>query len=64
MNMKIRITQIRSGVGRIQNQKRVLIALGIHRMHQTVTHEDSLTIMGMVDKVKHLVRVEKQDRGK
>ncbi|MBD3232392.1 MAG: 50S ribosomal protein L30 [candidate division Zixibacteria bacterium] len=59
--MKIKITQIKSAIGRKQNQKKVLTALGIHKMHQTVVHEDSPTIMGMVDKVKHLVTVEKQD---
>ncbi len=57
--MKVKITQVRSAIGRIENQKRVLKALGIRRMHHTVVHEDSHTIMGMINKVKHLVKVEK-----
>ncbi|MBD3168259.1 MAG: 50S ribosomal protein L30 [candidate division Zixibacteria bacterium] len=56
--MKVRITQIRSAIGRQENQKRVLRALGIRKMHQTVVHEDSPTIMGMVNKIKHLLKVE------
>ncbi|MCP4632884.1 MAG: 50S ribosomal protein L30 [candidate division Zixibacteria bacterium] len=57
--MKIKITQIKSAIGRLENQKRVLKALGIRKMHQTVIHEDSPTIMGMVDKVRHLIKIEK-----
>ncbi len=57
--MKIKITQIRSTIGRIENQGRVLKALGIHRMHQSVVHEDSPVIMGMVNKVRHLIKLEK-----
>jgi len=59
--MKIKITQIKSSIGRKLNQKKVLTALGIRRMHYTVIHEDSPVIMGMVNKVKHLVNVEKLD---
>ena len=41
-----------------ERQKRNLDALGLHKMNQTVEHEDSAIIMGMLEKVKHLVRVE------
>ena len=57
--MKIKITQVKSAIGRLENQKKVLRALGIRKMHQTVIHEDSPTIMGMVGKVNYLIKVEK-----
>ncbi|MBN1113423.1 MAG: 50S ribosomal protein L30 [Bacteroidales bacterium] len=57
---KIKITQIRSKIRRPEDQKLTLEALGLRRLNQTVEHEDSRVILGMVEKVKHLVRVEKQ----
>jgi large subunit ribosomal protein L30 len=55
---KIRITQTKSKIGQPENQKRILAALGIKKMHQTVEHEDTPQIMGMVEKLRHLVKVE------
>ena len=55
---KIKITQIRSGIGRPLRQKRTLQALGIKKMHHTVEHEATPQIMGMVEKVRHLVSIE------
>ena len=55
---KLKITQVRSRIGATERQKRNLVALGLHKMNQTVEHEDSAIIMGMLEKVKHLVRVE------
>jgi large subunit ribosomal protein L30 len=55
---KIRVTQIKSKIGMPERQKRILAALGIKKMHQTVEHEANPQIMGMVTKVKHLVTVE------
>ncbi len=55
---KIRITQIRSGIGRPLRQKRTLQALGIHKMQQSVEHEATPQILGMVKAVQHLVNVE------
>ena len=55
---KIRITQVRSGIGRPLRQKRTLQALSIHRMHHTVEKEATPQILGMVAKVNHLVTVE------
>jgi large subunit ribosomal protein L30 len=57
---KIKITQIVSRIGSTERQKRNLDALGIKKMGQTVTHEDSAIILGMVEKVKHLVKVVKE----
>ncbi len=56
---RIRITQFKSKIGQPGNQKRMLAALGIKKMHQTVEHDDSPQVMGMVNKLKHLVKVEK-----
>lgn len=55
---KIRITQIRSTAGREPRQRRVMEALGLHRINQTVEHDNSPVIRGMVKKVLHLVRFE------
>ena len=55
---KIRITQVRSGIGRPLRQKRTLQALGIRRMHHTVEKVATPQILGMVAKVNHLVTVE------
>ena len=55
---KIKITQVKSAVDRSIRQKRSLEALGIRKMHQTVEHEATPQILGIVDSVKHLVSVE------
>ena len=59
---KIKITQVISRIGSTERQKRNLDALGIKKMNQTVVHEDSPIILGMVEKVKHLVKVEVADQ--
>ncbi len=61
MAKKLKITQIRSAIGRKQNQKDTIRALGIRRMHQTVVHNDTPQIRGMVNTVSHLVNVEEAD---
>jgi large subunit ribosomal protein L30 len=55
---KLKITQIRSGIDRPQRQRRTVRALGIRKMHQTVVHNDTPQIRGMIEKVAHLVSVE------
>ncbi|MEE8413543.1 MAG: 50S ribosomal protein L30 [Dehalococcoidales bacterium] len=55
---KLNITQVKSGIGYSRDQKRTLKALGFHRLIQSVTHDDSLSIRGMINKVRHLVKVE------
>jgi len=54
---KIKVTQVKSQIGRLQNQKRTLEALGLRKLNQTVEHEATPTIIGMVNRVKHLVSV-------
>ncbi|MCQ2235412.1 MAG: 50S ribosomal protein L30 [Bacteroidales bacterium] len=56
---KIKITQVKSVIGAPAAQRKVMAALGIKKMHQTVEHEDTPSVQGMITKVKHLVSVEK-----
>ncbi|CAA0154210.1 50S ribosomal protein L30 [Tenacibaculum maritimum] len=55
---KIKVTQVRSQIGRLKSQKRTLEALGLRKINQTVEHDATSTILGMVNKVQHLVSVE------
>lgn len=55
---KIKVTKVRSVIKRPQNQKRTMEALGLHKIGQTVEHEDTPNILGMINKVNHLVSVE------
>lgn len=54
---QIKITQIKSRINCPAVQKRTLDALGLKKMHHTVVKEDTPSVMGMVDKVRHLVKV-------
>ena len=54
----LKITQIKSRIGSTAQQCKNLDALGLHRINHTVTHNDSAIILGMLNKVKHLVKVE------
>jgi large subunit ribosomal protein L30 len=55
---KIRITQVKSRIGKPEDQKRTLDALGIRKLNHSVEHEATPQILGMVNKIKHLVKVE------
>ncbi len=57
---KLYIIWVKSGIGYAEDQKRTLKALGLHRLNQRVLHDDSAAIRGMVNKVKHLVKVEEE----
>ncbi len=54
----LKITLKRSLIGRPQDQKATVEALGLRKIHQTVEKEDNASIRGMVEKVKHLVEVQ------
>ena len=54
----IKITQTRSGIGRQGQHRRTIRALGIKRHQQSVVHEDTPAIRGMIDKVSFMVDVE------
>jgi len=55
---KITVKQVRSQINCPKTKKRTLVALGLKRLGQSVEHDASATILGMVNKVKHLVSVE------
>ena len=55
---KLRITQVRSAINRPERQKRTLVALGIKKLNQIKEHEATPQVLGMIDKVKHLLKVE------
>ena len=58
---KLSVTWVKSGIGHPRDQRRTLRALGLHRLNQTVEHEESASIKGMIMKVRHLVEVEALD---
>tara|TARA_B100001057_G_scaffold185959_1_gene186768 strand:- start:6374 stop:6553 length:180 start_codon:yes stop_codon:yes gene_type:complete len=53
---KIKVTQVKSSIKRMLSQKRTLEALGLRGIGKEVIHEATPTILGMIDKVKHLVK--------
>jgi large subunit ribosomal protein L30 len=55
---KLRITLRRSPIGNKQNQKDTARSLGFTKLQQTVEHEDSPVVRGMIHKIRHLVEVE------
>lgn len=57
---KLRITWVKSGIGYAKVQKKTLKALGFHRLNQSVTHDDSASLRGMINKVRHLIQVEEE----
>lgn len=60
MAKEIIVTQIKSAIGKHKSQKATLVALGCRRMHQSVVKTETPQIKGMIEKVKHLVRVEEK----
>jgi large subunit ribosomal protein L30 len=55
---KLAVTWKKSAIGYAQDQKDTIRGLGLHRLNQRVEHEDSRSIRGMINKVRHLVLVE------
>ena len=55
---KLKIRQIKSAIDRPARQKRTLRALGITKMHQEVEHKATPQIIGMINKLQHLITVE------
>ena len=54
---KIKIKQIRSRIGRPKDQKRTLDALGLNKINKVVEHNATPQILGMVNKVNHLIKI-------
>jgi large subunit ribosomal protein L30 len=57
---EINITWVKSAIGYKKDQKRTIKALGFHRLNESITHQDSAAIRGMINKVRHLVKVEEK----
>lgn len=55
---KVKVTQVKSTIDRPKSQKATMKALGLRKMNQTVEHEGTPQIIGMINKIKHLVVVE------
>lgn len=58
MAKKIKIKQVKSAIGRLTNQKRTIKALGFKKLGSVVEHNDTPVIRGMINTVRHLVKVE------
>ncbi|TXD82321.1 50S ribosomal protein L30 [Subsaximicrobium wynnwilliamsii] len=58
MAKKIKVTKVRSAINRAQTQKRTLESLGLNKIGQVKVHDASPSVLGMVNKVSHLVSVE------
>jgi large subunit ribosomal protein L30 len=55
---KLRVKWVKSSIGYAKDQKATIRALGLHKLQQTVEHEDNPAMRGMIRKVNHLVKVE------
>ena len=58
----IKITQTGSHIGRTEDQRGTLIGLGLNKLHRTRDLVDTPEVRGMINKVRHLVRVEEEAR--
>ncbi len=56
----IRVTWIKSYIGCEERQRLTIRALGLHRLNHSVVHEDTKSVRGMINKVRHLVKVEEE----
>jgi large subunit ribosomal protein L30 len=54
----LRVTLVRSPIGFTKDQKATVLALGLHRLHQTVEHNDTPAVRGMLTKIIHLLKIE------
>ena len=57
----VRITQVGSPIGRRKDQRATLIGLGLNKLHRSRELEDTPSVRGMIDKVRHLIKVEGED---
>lgn len=57
----VRVTQLRSPIGRKADQRATLIGLGLNKIRRTSELEDTPAVRGMIAKVRHLLRVEDED---
>jgi large subunit ribosomal protein L30 len=57
---KIRVTWVKSYIGSPKSQRLTIRSLGLHRLNHSVVHEDTMSVRGMISKVRHLVKVEEE----
>jgi large subunit ribosomal protein L30 len=55
---KIKVIWVKSDIGYDKTQRETIKSLGLHRLNESVIHEDNLAVRGMINKVRHLVKVE------
>ena len=55
---RVKVTQIKSPIARRHDQRETLVGLGLNKLHRTRELEDTPSVRGMINKVRHLVRVE------
>lgn len=55
---KVKITLVKSSIGSTKRQKAILESLGLRKLNQTIEHETKPEILGMVNKMRHLLKVE------
>lgn len=55
---QVKVTQIKSPIGRVESQRATLIGLGLNKMHKSRVWDDSPEVRGRIEKVKHLVTIE------
>ena len=60
-NQTVRVTQIRSAIGRHADQRQTLIGLGLNKLHRQRELEDTPAVRGMINKVRHLIRVDETE---
>lgn len=58
MAKKLKITLVRSFIGRPENQRVIARTLGLRKMHSSVIHDDTPNIRGMIRKIEHMLKVE------
>lgn len=54
----VRVTLVRSPIGYTKDQKATVKALGLRRMHQTIEHQDTPALRGMLNKIIHMLKIE------
>ncbi len=60
---KLNITLKRSPIGKPEKQRKIIRAMGLRRLHQTVTHNDTPSIRGMIHKTSHMIEVVEASEG-
>ncbi len=60
LSKALKVTLVKSSIGYSARQKGTVLALGLRRMGQTIEHDDTHVIRGMINKVSHLVKVEEK----